>query len=474
LTPQPSTLGAQPATHRFPAEWLFAAAFGAIGSWVYFHTPIRWEAPEVTLYRNLALTFLSGFIIMIALAYGDSLLRGVPAAGRRTWTRLAGVIAVGITLGLFVLVKAPRAIALNRLVESAALGTSLTVLALTLFLPVAGLVPPRQVAVAIGEGLRLWMPYLVYHVFAGYCLAATRLATPQVWDPVLLRMDVSLGFNPSQVVHAWSETVPGLHEFCVIAYGLLGLMIAGVIARLQIARAWAHARRALLASFLVGVLGLGCYQLVPAVGPIYAFPADYRDRDFAVPPTGPAATLASALTGPDRVPGPAAITRNVVPSLHVAFTLVALAAAWSWRRRFFWWCLPLGTLQIATTLLRGVHYVVDLLSAVPLAVFCWWVADAAVRATPLAAEPPLPALTMTVRERAVRAGWLGLAFLASVGGLLTWGALAPLSPWLAWPLAMLVAPAPFWAGLHLNRPPVLPLAVSGPRDFLSDSAAPRR
>lgn len=406
--------------------------------WIYLRTPIQWTPFDVAFYRALALAFLAGFIVMIAVAYGESLLRNVPAAERRRWTCIASAVALLSMLSLFFLIDS-RALAHNRLFEAAALSTTLVALGLTIFLPVAGLVRPRDVASALAQGLSLWAPFLVYHAFVGFCLTATQLATPLVWDPVLLRMDLSLGFNASQIAHAWHYHAPWIRQFSYIGYALLGLMIALVIARLQIARAWAHARRALLASFLVGVLGLGCYQLVPAIGPIYAFPALYRDLDARFHRFEAGIALEEALTGPDRVRAAPRRLRNAMPSLHTAWALVSLASAWHWRRRFFWWCLPLGFLQIATTLTLGYHYLVDLLAAVPFAVFCWWLADCAIRLTPRRAHEPLPP-TMPSR-------WLPFSLLVSVGTLLAWAALAPLSPWIAWPLAILVVVAPCYPAL---------------------------
>lgn len=442
---------------RLPAEWFFAAAFAAVGVWVYLRTPIQWTPFDVAFYRALALAFGSGFVVMIAVAYGASLLRNVSAPDRSTCTWTAGALALLATLALYLLIHT-RGPAHNRLLEAAAFSSTLVALGLTIFLPVAGLVRPHHVARALTQALSLWGPILVYHVFAGFCLTANQLATPFVWDPVLLRMDLSLGFNASQIAHAWHYHAPWIRQFSYIGYALLGLMIALVIARLQIARAWAHARRALLASFLVGVLGLGCYQLVPAIGPIYAFPALYRDLDERFHRFEAGIALEEALTGPDRVRAAPRRLRNAMPSLHTAWALVSLASAWHWRRRFFWWCLPLGILQIATTLTLGYHYLVDLLAAVPLAVFCWWIADRAIRLTPRPTDEPLPV--------APRVRWRSLSLFASVGALLAWAALAPLSPWLAWPLATLVVAVPCYPALagfcatRLSREPPSPRSLS--------------
>jgi hypothetical protein len=63
---------AYPAT-PFPAWWHFTAAFSAVGVRVYWRTPIYWEPPDQTLYRDLAAAFLAGFVVMIAWSFGESL-----------------------------------------------------------------------------------------------------------------------------------------------------------------------------------------------------------------------------------------------------------------------------------------------------------------------------------------------------------------------------------------------------------------
>ncbi len=231
-------------------------------------------------------------------------------------------------------------------------------------------------------------------------------------------------------------------------YPLLGAVIAGTAACLHLARNIAGLRRLLLACILVSLFGKVCYWVAPAIGPIYAYP---EICSGILPPGGTAEldTLrAAALAGPDRVVQLPELSRNVMPSLHTTFTLVVLAAAWC-HRRLFWWWLPLGAVQIVTTLTLVVHYVVDLVAAVPFAIFCWWLADAGVRRfAPTGAAPlPGPAVTGARRRR------LGFALAASPALslvlLLLWGKFAPLPPWLAWPVLLLCTALPTWLALRL-------------------------
>jgi len=442
--------------HCPPAEWFFALAFAAFGIWVYFRTPISWVAAGVVLHRHLALAFTAASHIMMMLAYSVTLLRHVPDAERRTWTRNAAFLASTITLACLLLVPTPQASQLGRLLESSMLGMALTALTLTLFLPVAGLVSLRRVAGTIAETGLLWGPYLIYFAFCGYCLAALPFATLEVKDPTLLRMDLSLGFSASQTAYSWHYDAPWVYDVSSVAYRLLGLLVALVIARLHIARAWAHARRALFVSFLVGVLGLGCYRLVPAIGPIYAYNALHRQLDTPARQAEADAIRTTVLEGPGAITVPRRLYRNAMPSLHTAFSLVALAAAWKWRRRFFWTCLPLGFLQIATTLTLAYHYLVDLIAAVPFSVFCWWLADLCVRATPGRDEEPLPLpVNPNPVAHAIR---LGLALIVSVSSLLIWAKLTPLPPWAGWPFALLAVIPP----VRVACRPWGPRSIAGP------------
>ncbi len=434
-------------TRRFrcpPAEWIVGLAFVAFGLWAYLQTPVSWVKAGVILHRHLAQAFTASSHLMMTLAYSVTLLRYVPEAERRTWTRNAAFLASAIALACVLLVPTPQATQLGRLLESSMLGMVLTALTLTLFLPVAGLVSLRRVVGTIAETLLLWGPYLIYFAFCGFALAALPVRTLEVKDPTLMRMDLSLGFSASQIAYSWRYDAPWVYDFSSVAYRLLGLLVALVIARLHIARAWAHARRALFVSFLVGVTGLTCYRIVPAIGPIFAYTPLHHNLNTPERQAKAEAIRTAVLEGPDEITVPRRFYRNAMPSLHTAFSLVALTAAWKWRRRFFWACLPLGFLQIATTLTLAYHYAVDIIAAVPLSVFCWWLADRGIRLTPRPNEEPLPA--------AASSRWLPICLLVSVGTLLAWAALAPIPPWIAWPLATLAVVAPccptlaaFWA-----------------------------
>lgn len=263
-----------------------------------------------------------------------------------------------------------------------------------------------------------------------------------MWDPVVLRMDVSLGFSPTLAVFEAEWDKLWVAELSNWGYPLLGIFITGITARILADGPVAHARRAALAILLVGLLGLVCYALFPVVSPLFAYPDFCRVPEPFIK-TGRAA-LEAALNGPRQIPVDPSCYRNAMPSLHTAFSLVAMAAAWSWSRRFFWLCLPVGLLQIITTMTLCVHYLVDLFAAVPLACLCWWLAGLGVQHTGRESERlPGPIL-------AVQAPWLPpviflTSFALSVGLFLLWAYAAPIPPYLAWPLAVVATALPLLA-----------------------------
>jgi membrane-associated phospholipid phosphatase len=432
-------------------EWCLAALLLAAAIFVRFVVRPPAASLRFELYYQLASAFTSGVAVSLLIVLGERLLapleRVTRSRGRWIW-RLA---TAGLALAIFLTIRPPRATPLTRLLESTALSLGCTVVLLALFLPVSGLLRARDLTRAVTEVLGRWLPLLAYLVAAGPLMAATLVSTPHVLDPVLMRMDLSLGFSPSETIFAWEYDLAWVRILSTWGYPLLGLFFAAVAATLHLAGAAAQCRRCLLALTLVATFGLACYQLAPAVGPLHAFPALFQHPADTPALSARAADIRRAIVaGPDRIPGSLAHPRNVMPSLHTAFTLVALAAAWSWRRRFFWLCLPVGLVQIFTALTLCVHYAVDVIAAVPFAAACWTLADRLIRRSPLSEESPLPPLAAH-RPRAFL-----LSVVAALAALLLWAKFAPLAPALAWPLVALIVSAPAWLVLRSVVSPLKP------------------
>lgn len=431
--------------HLLRPEWGLAALLllGALIVKVVVNPP---DAPlRFALYYQLASAFTSGIAAALLFILGERLLANLAPVARSRGHWLWLTAAATITLALFLTIHPPRATPLTRLLEATALSLAGTVALLALFLPASGLLRFRDLARASTEILGRWAPLLAYLAAVAPLMSATLSRTPLVLDPILLRMDLSLGFSPSEAIFAWEFDLGWVRLVSNWGYPLLGLFLAAIAATLHLAGAAAQCRRCLLALTLVASGGLVCYQLAPALGPLHAFPGLFQTPADTPELAARAAELRAAIVaGPDRIPGSLAHPRNVMPSLHTAFTLVTLAAAWSWRRRLFWLCLPVGIVQVFTALTLCVHYVVDIVAAVPFAAACWALADWLIRRSPLVGEEPLSS------QADYRPRPFLFSLAAALALLLLWAKLAPLPPIVAWPLVAVIAGIPAWLGIRLH------------------------
>lgn len=425
---------------HFPRpEWVLAAVL--LGAALLVHLVIRPPAASLSfeIYYQLASAFTAGIAASLLFVLGERLLAALPPAPRAPARFVWRAASAALALTIFLTIHPPRAAPLTRLLESTALSLACTVTLLALFLPVSGLLRSRDLMRVATEVFGRWLPLLAYLIAAGPLMSATLAHTPLVLDPVLLRMDLSLGFSPSEAIFAWEYDLAWVRIVSIWGYPLLGLFLATVAATLHLAGTAAHCRRCLLALTLVATGGLVCYHLFPAIGPLHAF----RPL-FEIPITTPALAdraaefRAAIVAGPDFIPGSPEHPRNVMPSLHTAFTLVAFAAAWSWRRWFFWLCLPVGLVQIFTALTLCVHYAVDVIAAVPFSAACWALADWLTRRSPREGETPLPPHAPAAQRPGAFLASLGLALTA----LLLWAKLAPLPAAIAWFLVALIVGLP--------------------------------
>lgn len=431
---------------RHPVEWWVTAFFLAVTLVPVLQGEFRLNVRDVLIYFPLVSAFTSGVLLCMALTWMERLRQlAIPAvAGRGRWWTTVTLLAAGVFLFLRPGAALPR---LEQLLQASAASSLIIAVALTIFLLVSSLVSWRILARNSLDFLGRWGPWYAALLATGFWLSLLRPLTPMVWDPVLLRMDYSLGFRPSEVIFAWAVPRHWVKLVSTGGYPLLGFMLGGVAALLLSARAHAHARRCLAAFLFASVLAPVCYWLFPAIGPIHAF------RELFPYPVSPVTrhladlTRQAALTGASQIAGDLSIVRNVMPSLHTAYALLALTAAWSWRRRLFWAALPLGIVQIATTMTLCVHYLADLIAAVPFAALCWWLADRAVRTTGTR-DTDLSPLADPLPQRATL--WFFASLVMAVGALAAWADFAPLAPGYAWLLVFLIVVPPTWTALRAN------------------------
>jgi hypothetical protein len=166
-------------------------------------------------------------------------------------------------------------------------------------------------------------------------------------DGNLFRLDAQLG-QPSWSLGSFLFSHPWPHAFINIWYLAEGLGMVAITT--PEAR---HPKRVgafLWALIGTGLLGFLIYNMIPAVGPVYAY------QNFP--------SLSSAkLTVTELIRYP----RNSFPSLHMAWAVLMLLHARRCWTKWLAWLFIVFT--IVATLGLGEHYVVDLFIAVPFAVF---------------------------------------------------------------------------------------------------------
>jgi hypothetical protein len=220
---------------------------------------------------------------------------------------------------------------------------------------------------------------------AAFALAVAGGMTPK-YDAWLYKADWALG-SPAYWISRRIARTP-LYRVLVIVYDTMPAVLLLVYAAHLF---WRGIPRRVLAAFVLNFgVGLCLYLLLPACGPIYAFP----HFPWVVPPF-PELQLLSIAAVP-----------NCMPSIHASTALLALGFCWRWPAVRAAALLNV-VLTLLGTLASGEHYLIDLVVAVPYAAFVYAAAN---------------------RHPRSAAAWLALvlAWIAALRFGLPWIAPAPL------------------------------------------------
>ncbi len=194
--------------------------------------------------------------------------------------------------------------------------------------------------------------------FAGYLHLWTQHAHPKVLDLYLYSFDASLHvpivFWLGQAFVRW----PVFRAISMVFY--VGLPFAVALAYAgQAVRLRAKAIPIVVAFLITGPLGGFFYNLFPALGPIHLFGSRFPWTPL------PADSARRIFLEPVPIEG----LRNAIPSLHMAWTLLA----WWYSRGLSLWerslTMAFVVFTIFATMGTGEHYFIDLVVAVPFALF---------------------------------------------------------------------------------------------------------
>ena len=284
-----------------------------------------------------------------------------------------------------------------------------------------------------GESRRLatfaLLPLVALHA-AGWCIPFfhgwTSRAQPDVLDLYLYSFDASLHVQPSFLFGQLMGRSYAFFAICYVAYLIPGIALALTYAGCLLA----HKKKALsafTAFFIAAPIGFVFYNFFPALGPIYVFKTGF--------PWYPLTTVQASHLAVK--PIPLAGFRNAMPSLHAG-----------WAYLVFWYSSRLSRLErilaavflvftLITTLGTGEHYFIDLLVAVPFAVFILSLTNHLVH------RPAKPSFTPLFAGLAMILVW----FAALRFGLqFFWK--SPVIPWAA---CLLTLAACFWVGRTLAK-----------------------
>ncbi|AGC47378.1 PAP2 family protein [Myxococcus stipitatus DSM 14675] len=196
---------------------------------------------------------------------------------------------------------------------------------------------------------------LLAYVATFFFYASVKDAVPALglgtWDAWLFGVDARVfgGTTPAVWLQRWS--VPWVNEVFSAAYLSFHVylhlaMLWAVVGPREKAEAFFGQ---VFSAYVPGIVG---YYLVPAMGPVAAYP-----ELFTVPIEGGWVTRLNAL-----VVESGSSTYDAFPSLHVFITLVLLGHDARANPRRFRWMVPVAVLLCVSTLVLRYHYAVDLLA----------------------------------------------------------------------------------------------------------------
>lgn len=185
-------------------------------------------------------------------------------------------------------------------------------------------------------------------------LQLTERLHPKTFDVFLFSFDSSLRVQISFLVGQFLWKNPWLRTASLAIYIALPLPLALVYA-CQLRRIKEKAIAVMLAFLVTGPIGVLCYNMLPACGPVHLFGAAFPWRLI---------TTAEAMRL-NVVPVLMKGARNAIPSLHMTWVLLV----WWNSRGLARWVRAIAAVFVALTVLAtlgiGEHYFIDLVVAFP-------------------------------------------------------------------------------------------------------------
>jgi hypothetical protein len=192
---------------------------------------------------------------------------------------------------------------------------------------------------------------VLYPTIASAAVIAINQGSGVVLDRYLLAADGSFGLVPGFAAAALIPGHPAVRSICELCYFGMPVALTSLLHT-------SSSHRLILLCALLAVSALTAYAAFPAVGAQVAFAGRFPDD--------PPVTNASFGSPMFEPAGP---NRNFMPSLHTAWGIALLLAAWPLGK---WWRLGM-LLYLAPMLLYALttHYLCDMIVAVPWTLGNW-------------------------------------------------------------------------------------------------------
>jgi hypothetical protein len=204
-----------------------------------------------------------------------------------------------------------------------------------------------------------WVPAMLFVIsdyFASTMLEWTGHAHPKTLDLYLLAFDSSMRVQIAFWVGQFYARNAWFHIISLIAYVALAIPIAVVYAG-RLIRYKDRAFGSMLAFLIAGPLGIICYNIFPACGPHSLFGMNFPFHPLSMSDLPRLAMESVPILG----------ARNAIPSLHLAWTLLA----WWYSKGLSWFERSIALIFLAltacATLGTGEHWFIDLVVAFPFA-----------------------------------------------------------------------------------------------------------
>ncbi len=215
--------------------------------------------------------------------------------------------------------------------------------------------------------LRFWYPVAAVAMAFFNLRGVVAGVNPHHYDQQLIAIDQWLfgGIDPTQWLQHLSR--PWLDEYLQLAYisyyfipiatgiGLYSMQDSGFTHEME------PFRRALVIFLLTFYLSYIGYLLVPAVGPRFTL---HYTKDLNGILLTPYLKKMINILEPTH--------NDCFPSGHTAVSVVALFITFRYRRRLFWFLLPVVLSLILSTVYHRYHYVIDVIAGVALSVIAFF------------------------------------------------------------------------------------------------------